>query len=351
MQNPDGGPFPTRTRRVSRLLAALAALTLIATACGGDNGGSAGGDDLSGTVVISGSSTVEPISIGVAEKFGEIAPGVDVSVDGPGTGDGFELFCQGETDISDASRAITEEEIAACEEAVVEFIELKVAIDGIAVLTSPANEQVADCLSYGDIYALVGPESQGVNRWSGANALATEIGGSKGAPFPDIPLVVTGPGEESGTYDSFVELVIEGIAEEREKDAQTRPDYQASSDDNVIVQGITGSETSFGWVGYAFYDLNREEVKAFEIAGEGGECVEPTPDTISSGEYPISRPLFIYVNAEKLEGNQALEQYVDLYLSEDGLATVSDVGYVDLGDEELAATQEAWENRTTGTRE
>lgn len=339
---------------MSRLLAALAAFSLIAVACGGDSGaGGNGGDseDLSGTVVISGSSTVEPISIGVAEKFGEIAPGVDVSVDGPGTGDGFELFCQGETDISDASRAITEEEMAACEETGVEFIELKVAIDGIALLTSPNNEQVADCLSFGDIYALTGPESQGFNQWSSANALATDIGDSKGTPFPDVPLVITGPGEESGTYDSFVELVIEGLAEEREKEAQTRPDYQASADDNVIVQGITGSDTSFGWVGYAFYDLNRERLKAFEVAGEGGECVGPDPETIASGDYPISRPLFIYVNTEKLDANPALEEYVNLYLSDDGLATVSEVGYVDLGDDEMSATQKAWEDRTTGTRE
>lgn len=328
------------------------AVSLTAAACGGDNGGSVdGGDDLSGTVVISGSSTVEPISIGVAEKFAEFAPGVDVSVDGPGTGDGFELFCQGETDVSDASRAISEEEIAACEEAGVEFIELKVAIDGIAVLTSPNNSQVKECLSYGDIYSLVGPESQGFNQWSAANTIATDIGDSQGTPFPDVPLVVTGPGEESGTYDSFVELVLEGLAEDRGKEAQTRPDYQASGDDNVIVQGITGSDTSLGWVGYAFYDINREELKAFEIAGESGECVEPNPETIASGDYPISRPLFIYVNVEKLEANPALEEYIDLYLSDDGLTTVSEVGYVDLGDEELEATRAAWEDRTTGTRE
>ncbi|MEX0789444.1 MAG: substrate-binding domain-containing protein [Actinomycetota bacterium] len=328
------------------------ALSLTAAACGGDSGGSVdGGDDLSGTVVISGSSTVEPISIGVAEKFGQLAPGVDVSVDGPGTGDGFELFCQGEIDVSDASRAITEEEIAACEEAGVEFIELKVAIDGIAVLTSPNNSQVEDCLSYGDIYSLVGPESQGFDQWSAANAIATDIGDSQATPFPDVPLVVTGPGEESGTYDSFVELVIEGLAEDRAQEAQTRPDYQASGDDNVIVQGITGSDTSFGWVGYAFYDINREELKAFEIASESGECVEPNPETIASGDYPISRPLFIYVNAENLEANPALEQYVDLYLSDDGLTTVSEVGYVDLGEDELEATRTAWEDRTTGTRE
>ncbi len=324
---------------------------MLASACGENGGGDAAGEEFSGNIVVSGSSTVEPISIAVAELFGEDAPDVNVSVTGPGTGDGFEQFCRGETDISDASRAISEEEIAACEAAGIEFIELKVAIDGIAVLTSPNNEEVKDCLSFGDIYSLVGPESQGFDQWSDANPLATQIGESKAAPFPEVPLAITGPGEESGTYDSFVELVLEDLAEEREKEPQTRPDYQASADDNVIVQGITGSDTSFGWVGYSFYDTNRERLKAFEVAGEEGDCVAPTPQTISNGDYPISRPLFIYVNNQKLEENPALEEYVDLYLSDEGLATVPQVGYVELGDEDLEATRQAWEDRTTGTRE
>ncbi len=218
-------------------------------------------------------------------------------------------------------------------------------------MTSPNNEEVKDCLSYGDIYSLVGPESQGFDQWSDANPVATQIGESKAAPFPEVPLAVTGPGEESGTYDSFVELVLEDLAEEREKEPQTRPDYQASADDNVIVQGITGSDTSLGWVGYSFYDTNRERLKAFEVAGEEGNCVAPTPESIRNGDYPISRPLFIYVNNQKLEENPALEEYVDLYLSDEGLATVRQVGYVELGDEDLEATRQAWKDRNTGTRE
>jgi phosphate transport system substrate-binding protein len=329
-----------------KLLVVLAVLSLLAAACG-DSGGDGGTDTegLSGRIVISGSSTVEPISIGVAEKFGEEAPDVDISVDGPGTGDGFELFCKGETDISDASRAISEEEIAACSQAGISYLELKVAIDGIAVLTSPDNETVEDCLSYSDIYALVGPESQGFDRWNQANALATEIGDTKAAPFPDIPLAITGPGEESGTYDSLVELVLTDIAEGRNQEPQTRPDYQASGDDNVIIQGIEGSETSFGWVGYAFYDANRDQLKAFEVAGEDGECVAPSPETIADNSYPISRPLFIYVNTEKMGSNPALEAFVEYYVSEDGMATAGEVGYVELNDEESEETMRAFEDR------
>jgi phosphate transport system substrate-binding protein len=298
--------------------------------------------------VISGSSTVEPISIGVAEKFGDQAPEVDISVDGPGTGDGFELFCNGDTDISDASRAIADEEVASCEQAGVSYLEIKVANDGIAVLTSPDNDRIDECLSFSDIYALAGPESRNFERWDDANALAAELGGAKASPFPDAPLTITGPGEESGTYDSFVELVLADIAESRGEVAEARPDYQASADDNVIIQGIEGSKTSFGWVGYAFYDANRDQLKAFEVAGENGECASPSPETIADNSYPISRPLFIYVNTSKLASNPALEAYVEYYVSEDGLATAAEVGYVELNEEDArasAAVLQAWQGR------
>ena len=325
--------------RRSGLYMALVSITLLAAACGGtQNAG------LDGNIVISGSSTVEPISIGIAEKFDDDHPDVRIAVDGPGTGDGFELFCNGETDISDASRAISEEEIESCRQEGVEYLELKVANDGIAVLTSPDNDRIGDCLSFTDIYALTGPESQNVDNWSEANDLAGELGNSKAAPFDSAPLAITGPGEESGTYDSFVELVLTDIAEARNQEPQTRPDYQASGDDNVIIQGIQGSETSFGWVGYAFYDSNRDQLKAFEVAGENGECVAPSPETIADSSYPVSRPLYIYVNKEKLAENPALQAYLELYVSEQGLATASEVGYVPLTSEEAAATAKAFED-------
>jgi phosphate transport system substrate-binding protein len=337
--------------KTPRPLITVLLLSLLAGACNGGGGGSDAQEELTGTIVISGSSTVEPISIGVAEKFADQAPEVEISVDGPGTGDGFELFCDGETDISDASRAISDEEIEACRQAGVEFIELKIGVDGIAVLTSTNNDDIKDCLSFSDLYALVGPESQGFDRWGKANPLAQQIGNSKGAPFPDVPLTVTGPGEESGTYDSFVELVLEELASERGKEAQTRPDYQASGDDNVIVQGVEGSDTSLGWVGFAFYEANQDRLKAFQVAGGDGECVAPTAETIASNSYPISRPLFIYVNAQKLEENEALARFVELYVGNEGLATASEVGYVELQDEDAQATREVFESRKTGRSE
>lgn len=337
-----------------RLLGAVLAIGLVAAACGDDGEAGTGGGNveqgLGGAIVISGSSTVEPISVAVAEKFSSINPDVAIDVTGPGTGDGFELFCNGETDISDASRPIGEEEIAACEQSGIEYIELKVAIDGLSVLTSPENEAI-DCLDFRDLYALLGPESEGFGQWSDANSLAEELGAGH-APYPDEPLEVTAPGEESGTYDSFIEIVLEDLAEERGQDAVTRPDYQSSANDSVIIDGIAGSPGSLGWVGYAFYVQNPDVVKALAIAdGEGGECVEPTPETAASGEYPIARDLFIYVNAEKMEQNPAVEAYVDYYLTDEGIASVHEVGYVDLADEDIQSTRDVWESKETGTRE
>jgi phosphate transport system substrate-binding protein len=308
--------------------------------------GGTGGSPLSGELVISGSSTVEPISSIVAEDFAAANPGVSYSVDGPGTGDGFALFCNDETDISDASRAIKDEEAAACQENGVSYVELQIAIDGISVITSPRNTDLA-CLSFGDLYALLGPESQDFATWSDANALADELGNEFGeihAPYPDVPLDVTAPGEESGTFDSFIELALAGPIEARGSDETTRPDYQASADDNVIIENIGGSDSSLGWVGFAFADESRDRVASLEVDGGEG-CVAPTPETIASGEYPISRPLFIYVNTDRAAESPALEAFVDYYLSDSGMAAVEEADYVALEADALAATRSAWEAR------
>jgi phosphate transport system substrate-binding protein len=334
--------------RWMRLLALLLGVAMVFAACGGDDGGSGGeGDgDLSGSVVISGSSTVEPISIAVAEKFNEEHPDVDVPVDGPGTGDGFELFCNGETDINDASSKIKDEQIAACEENDVEFIELRIGNDGIAIMTNAANDAI-DCVSLADLYALTGPESQGFKTWNAASALAKELGSD--TKLPSAPLSLVGPGEESGTFSSYVELVIEEFNEDRNQEATTRPDYQASPDDNVIIQGVQGSDTSLGWVGFAFA-RKADGVKVLAVENEDGECVEPTDETIGDNSYPISRPLFIYVNKAKAEENEALAAFVDFYLSDEGIGSVSEVGYVDLASEDLEATRKLWEDRTAGAQ-
>ena len=339
-------------------LSLLLVFGLVAAACGDDDteatdDGSAatddgaatdGGEGLSGTIIVSGSSTVEPISIAVTEKFNAEHPDVEISVDGPGTGDGFELFCNGETDVNDASSKVKDEQIAACEENGIEFIELRIGNDGIAMMTNEANEAI-ECVTMADIYALTGPESQGFESWADAQDLAAELGSS--TEFPDAPLDIVGPGEESGTFASFVELVIEEFNEDRGQEATTRPDYQSSADDNVIIQGIQGSDTSFGWVGFAFA-ANAEGVKVLEVDGGDG-CVAPTPETIADNSYPVSRPLFIYVNKAKAEENPALAAWVDYYLN-DAIGSVSEVGYVDLAEEDIEATRALWQARTTGAQ-
>lgn len=304
------------------------------------------GGSLTGEIVISGSSTVEPISSIVAEDFQAANPDVQYSVDGPGTGDGFVTFCEGETDISDASRAIKDDEAAVCEENGITFVELQIGIDGLSIITSPDNADVS-CLSFGDLYALLGPESQGFDNWSQADALAQELGSEFGeinAPYPDAPLEVTAPGEESGTFDSFVELVIADVAEARGQDETTRPDYQTSGDDNVIIENIGGSPSSLGWVGFAFADESRDSVKSLEVDGGDG-CVAPTPETIASGEYPIARPLFIYVNVDEAAARPELAAFVDYYLSDEGIAAVTEADYVALDSTALEETRAAWDGR------
>ena len=306
---------------------------------------------MTGTVTISGSSTVEPISVRVAELFRDVAPDVNVTVDGPGTGDGFKLFCAGETDISGASRRIKDKEAAACAESGINWIELRVGIDGIAVMTHPDNDAV-NCLNFEDLYAIVGPESSGFSNWSDAGSLAAQLGSS--TSFPDLALDITAPGAESGTYDSFIEIVLEGIGDVRaeagaisEDDAATtRPDYVSAGDDNVIIQGIEGARGSFGWVGFA-YAVN-VDVKLVDIDGGDG-CVAATPATIAGGEYPVSRSLYIYINAERAASSDALAAYVDFYMSHSGLVqAVSDVGYVTLTDDARSATQVNWAGRVIG---
>ena len=318
--------------------ATIAVAALASTACGG---GGASGDG--GSVFVSGSSTVEPVSVFVAELFNDEVDGsVEITVEGPGTGDGFKKFCEGETDINDASSKIRPEQIAECESAGIEFVELSIGNDGITLMTNAANDAVA-CLNLGDIYGLLGPESQGIDNWADANALASELGGS--GDLPSIDLAINGPGEESGTYSSFVELALEDLAEERGQEADTRPDYGSSPNDKVIIQGVQGFDTSLGWVGFAFA-REAQDIKVLEVDGGDG-CVEPTNESIADNSYPLSRPLFIYVNKNKADESEALTAYVDYYL-EIAEEAVLDEGYVPLAEADLDATRARWDDRVTG---
>ena len=303
---------------------------------------------VSGSIKVSGSSTVEPISTGVAEALAASNPDFSFTVKGPGTGDGFKVFCTGETDISDASRKIKDEEAAACKSAGVEYVELPIAYDGMTVMTNPANSSVT-CLSFADLYALIGPESTGFKKWSDAQALAKELGSN--TTFPDGDLAITGPGEESGTYDSFVEIALDKIADPRgkidpaTKHTATRPDYTASPNDNTIIEGITASPTSLGWVGFAYAEENKDKVSEIQVAKDpNGTCVAPSAETIADASYPLSRTLYLYVNKAKAAANPAVAAYVDYYLAEGTISTVLEtVPYVNLPADKLTESRSTWD--------
>lgn len=305
----------------------------------------------SGDIEVSGSSTVAPVSAFVADEFNFYGSRAEITVDDPGTGDGFALFCEGAIDVAGASRPIKDEEVDACEAAGIDFVELEIALDGIAVLTASGNDLV-QCLTFGDLYALLGPEAEGVDAWDEAEPLAGELGST--TDLPEAPLDITAPGTESGTYDAFIELVIAPIAEERVTEAeaeQLRTDYSSQADDNSIIAGIEGSRTSLGFVGFAFAEGAGDRVRPVPIDGGEG-CVEPTLDTIADGTYPISRSLYIYVDAGAAEESAALTEYVDFFVSDVSLDTlVRDAGYVPLPDDRKDATRQRWERRATGVDE
>ena len=297
---------------------------------------------VTGTINVSGSSTVEPISTAIAEALKASNPDFNYTVTGPGTGDGFKTFCKGETDISDASRKIKDEEAATCASGGIDYVELAIAFDGITVMTSSDNAAV-ECLSFADLYALIGPESTGFKKWTDGSALARELGSS--TVFPDGDLALTGPGEESGTYDSFIEIALKGIATERKQDATiTRPDYIASANDNTIIENVAGSPTSLGWVGFAYAEENADKVKELGVAKDpNGTCVKPSRETIADGSYPVSRTLYIYVNKAKAASNPAVKAYVDYYMADGTISTaLQTVPYVELPADKLAASQAAW---------
>jgi phosphate transport system substrate-binding protein len=302
-----------RMRRRGGLLGLTLALALVAAACGGDDdagGGSTGeGTALSGKIVIDGSSTVAPISEAITEEFRKEQSGVEVTVGTSGTGGGFTKFCNGETDISDASRAINDQEKAACTAKNIKFQEFRVGLDGLAVVTSAQN-QFLDTLNFGQLAKLF--EDGGAKTWNQVDPT-----------FPNEPIAIFAPDTESGTYDFFVEEVL-GDPEEGGK--KPRSDYTASSDDNTLVQGIEGEANSWGYFGYAYFQNNKEGLKAVKVAEEGTSGIEPTAETIESGDYPLSRPLYIYVKEDSLKKPE-VGQFVKYYL-EQTPQLIAEIGYV-----------------------
>ncbi|MEX2598294.1 MAG: PstS family phosphate ABC transporter substrate-binding protein [Dehalococcoidia bacterium] len=321
----------------------ISLLALLVAACGGDNngnggnGGNGGGNgepSLSGDVAIDGSSTVYPVTEAMQEEFRSVAPDVRITVGISGTGGGFSRFCRGETDISDASRPIKDDEAAICEENGIEFIELPVAYDGLAVMVNPENDFV-DCLTVDELTTIWAPESEGViTNWN-------QVRDS----FPDRPLSLYGAGTDSGTYDYFVEVIADG---------DSRGDFQASEDDNVLVQGIATDANSIGFFGLAYYEENADRLKLVGVDDEnpdnGDGCIEPNTETVEGGTYrPLSRPIFIYVK-ESSADRPEVEAFVDFYLdSENARELVAEVGYIGFPAEIYDMIAERFGNRTTGT--
>ena len=308
-------------------------------------------ESVSGSISVTGSSTVEPITNLLAEAFAAENPNVAFSVAGPGSGDGHKAACAGEVPIWNSSRQMKDSEAECLAEAGIEFIELRVGIDGISVITAVDNDTV-DCLNFADLYSLVGVESTGFETWEDANALNADVGGT--GPFTGGALEIFAPGEESGTFDSLIEIALEDAWEGRveeghaDPDFAVRPDYNASANDNVIIDGIAGNLYSLGWVGFAFADENRDKVRLLDIdGGDGDGCVSPTPESIASAEFPISRFLYIYVDIAQAS-DPAVQVFVDFMLSDHGQPHVIEAGYVNLADADLAQSRSNWENRTAG---
>jgi phosphate transport system substrate-binding protein len=320
---------------IAVLALALAAMTVMA--CGDDDDENGSGDptvvespmetepangngDLSGDIDGDGSSTVFPITEAVAEEFGKLHSGVRVTAGVSGTGGGFEKFCAGETDFNDASRAIEQDEIDACAAANIEFTEFEVAFDGLAVVTNPANDFV-DCLTVAELMSIWEPAAEGsVTNWSQVRE-----------GFPDQALNLYGPGTDSGTFDYFTD-VING------EEGASRADYQASEDDNVLVQGITGDDGGLGYFGLAYFEENADRLKLLGV-DSGAGCITPDATTVLDGTYaPLSRPLYVYVRNDSLARPEVAE-FMRFYLTE-GAALAEEVGYVrasqDIYDEGLA---------------
>ena len=314
-------------RKLFALSATAALLALGVAACGDDDSttSDSGGDvptGLSGSLRIDGSSTVGPLTTAVAEQFNGENPDVEISVGESGTGGGFEKFCAGETVINDASRQIEAEEEALCKEGGVEYEEVVVANDALTVVLNTENPNT--CLTIDQLAAIWGPDTTATS-WS-------DVEGADSSFTEEIERF--GPGTDSGTFDYFTDAV------NGEEGVQTKDYNNVGEDDNQTVTGVEGSPGGIGYFGYSFYQENADTLLAAEIDGGDG-CVAPSEETVQDGTYaPLGRELYMYVNTAELESNEALQPFVDYYLS-----TVNDVapqiGFIPLTDEQLSESQSA----------
>jgi phosphate transport system substrate-binding protein len=311
------------------VLAASGVLALGVAACGDDDddGGDGGGDTpsgLSGSIRIDGSSTVAPLTQAIAEGFNEANSDVDITVGTSGTGGGFEKFCAGETDANDASEAIGDEEIAACQKGGVQYEELQVANDALTVVANPENP--VTCITVDQLKSVWEPKST-IKSWS-------EIQGLE--PPYDETLDLYGPGSDSGTFGYFTEAI------NGEEDA-IRTDYNdVGEDDNATVTGVAGAPGGMGYFGYSFFNENQEQLKALEI-DDGKGCVAPSVETVQDGSYtPLSRPLFLYPSAEALQ-REEFDAFLQYYL--DNVNDIAEqVGFIGLTDEQLSEAQSKLES-------
>lgn len=321
------------TVRTPLSLAAVGLVALLAAACGGS---SAPGEAPAGTQVIQidGSSTVYPVTEAVAEEYQKANPGARVTVGESGTGGGFKKFCAGETDLSDASRPIKPTEIEACAAAGIDFIELPVAYDGLAVVVHPENTWV-DSMTVAELKRLWEPDAQGrIMRWSQIRT-----------GWPDEEIHLFGPGVASGTFDYFTEAIV------GQEDA-SRGDYTSSEDDNVLVQGVAGDRYALGYFGFAYFEQNQDKLKLVAVDDgdetNGAGPIKPSPETVRDGTYrPLSRPIFVYAKLGALDRPEVLG-LVAFYLDH-GAELVREVGYVPLGDAEYARVRARLTGRVTGT--
>ena len=280
-------------------------------------------------IKIDGSSTVYPITEAMAEEF-QKAQKVKVTVGESGTGGGFKKFCRGETDISNASRPILQKEMDACKEAGIQYIELPIAFDALTVVVNQKNDWVKS-LSVDDLKKMWQPKS-GVKNWKQVNAA-----------YPDKALALYGPGTASGTFDYFTEAV-------NGKAKASRTDYTPSEDDNVLVQGVSGNNGGLAYFGMAYYEENKDKLRAIPISAKaGGPAVLPSAETVRDGSYqPLARPIFIYVNATAAAFKPEVKAFINFYL-ENAPKLVAEVKYVPLPTEDYDAVKAHFKAMKPGT--